>query len=157
VSGSGAPVVQVQAPGVRVAVVAASWHEVVMDGLIAGAQRACDRAGAKCTLYRVPGSFELPVMARACAPAYDAVVALGVVIRGSTPHFDYVCQAATSGLMRVSLDLRVPVGFGLLTCEDEGQALDRAGLAGSREDKGDEAATAALATLAAMRQVPPLS
>lgn len=154
-SGTGAPRVQAEASGVRVAVVAACWHEPVMDGLIAGAMRACASAGAEPTLFRVPGSFELPIMAQACALEFDAVVALGVVIRGSTPHFDYVCQAATSGLMRVALDHRVPVGFGLLTCEDEEQALDRAGLPGSREDKGAEATMAALATLAAMRQVLP--
>lgn len=154
-SGTGAPRVQAEASGVRVAVVAACWHEPVMDGLIAGAMRACASTGAEPTLFRVPGSFELPVMAQACALEFEAVVALGVVIRGSTPHFDYVCQAATSGLMRVALDHRVPVGFGLLTCEDEEQALDRAGLPGSREDKGAEATMAALATLAAMRQVLP--
>lgn len=152
-SGAGAPQVEVDASGARVAVVAASWHEVVMDGLIAGAERACALAGAEVTVFRVPGSFELPVMAQACASEYDVVVALGVVIRGQTPHFDYVCQAATSGLSRVALDHGIPVGFGLLTCDDEQQALDRAGLPESAEDKGAEATVAALATLAAMRQV----
>jgi len=151
-SGAGAPVVEVDAAGVRVAVVAASWHEEVMGGLIAGARRACDQAGAQCTVFRVPGSFELPVMAQACARSFDVVVALGVVIRGQTPHFEFVCQAATAGLSRVALDHGVPVGFGLLTCDDEQQALDRAGLPGSREDKGAEATIAALATLAALRQ-----
>jgi 6,7-dimethyl-8-ribityllumazine synthase len=153
-SGVGAPLVAVESPGTRVAIVAASWHQQVMDGLIAGAQRACTQAGALATVYRVPGSFELPVMAQACARAYDVVVALGVVIRGGTPHFDYVCQATTSGLARVALDQQVPIGFGLLTCDNEQQALDRAGLAGSSEDKGAEATWAALATLAALRQVP---
>jgi len=152
-SGAGAPEVEVDAPGVRVAVVAASWHEEVMSGLIAGAERACNRAGAQATVFRVPGSFELPVVAQACARTFDAVVALGVVIRGQTPHFEFVCQAATAGLSRVALDLGVPVGFGLLTCDDEKQALDRAGLPGSREDKGAEATFAALATLATIRQV----
>jgi len=74
-------------------------------------------------------------------------VALGVVIRGGTPHFDYVCNAVTDGINRVSLDTGVPIGFGVLTCDDEQQALDRAGLANSKEDKGAEAATAALAML----------
>src|SRR5690606_21845940 len=98
------------------------------------------------------GSFELPLVARGCAEAgYDAVVALGVVIRGGTPHFEYVCAAATDGLARVALDTGVPVGFGLLTCDTEEQALDRAGLADSREDKGREAAEAALSTWVTLR------
>ena len=105
---------------------------------------------------RVPGAFELPVVvAELARQPYDAVVALGVVIRGGTPHFEYVCPAATDGLTRVALDTGVPVGFGLLTCDDEEQALDRAGLPGSVEDKGREAVEAALATaltLAALRQ-----
>ncbi|WP_154795486.1 6,7-dimethyl-8-ribityllumazine synthase [Occultella kanbiaonis] len=134
-------------PQARVAVVAASWHEQVMDGLLAGALRACSKAGiAEPTVLRVPGSFELPVAADRLARSHDAVVALGVVIRGGTPHFEYVCAAATDGLARVALDHGVPVGFGLLTCDDETQALDRAGLPGSREDKGYEAAAAALVT-----------
>jgi 6,7-dimethyl-8-ribityllumazine synthase len=100
----------------------------------------------------VPGSFELPVgAARAAASGADAVVALGVVIRGGTPHFEYVCQAATQGLSSVALTTGVPVGFGLLTCDDEAQALDRAGLEGSKEDKGAEAAEAAVATVVALR------
>ena len=102
---------------------------------------------------RVPGAFELTVACARLAPAYDAVVALGVVIRGGTPHFDYVCQAATSGLTDVSARTGVPVGFGVLTCDDEAQALDRAGLEGSREDKGHEAATAAVATAVTLRAV----
>jgi 6,7-dimethyl-8-ribityllumazine synthase len=148
VSGEGAAVVEpFDASGLRVAVLAASWHTVVMDGLVAGAERACRDHRVEPTLVRVPGAFELPVAADALARAgYDAVVALGVVIRGGTPHFDYVCNAATDGLGRVALDHGVPVGFGLLTCDTEQQALDRAGLEGSGEDKGYEAASAALAT-----------
>ena len=145
-SGSGAPRAHdLDAEGLRVAIVASSWHEQVMDGLIGGATTACTRAGAVSVLYRVPGTFELPLAAQVAARAgFDAVVALGVVIRGGTPHFEYVCQAATSGLTRVALDTGVPVGFGVLTCDDEAQAMDRAGLPGSREDKGTEAAEAAL-------------
>ncbi|MBU6244469.1 MAG: 6,7-dimethyl-8-ribityllumazine synthase [Actinomycetales bacterium] len=154
-SGAGAPRVEVDGRGIRLAVVAASWHETVMGGLIAGAERACRLAGAEWILMRVPGSFELPVVAQACAPHFDGIVALGVVIRGGTPHFDYVCDAATAGLARVALDHRIPVGFGLLTCDDEAQALDRAGLDGSREDKGAEAAWAALSTIAVLRSIPP--
>jgi 6,7-dimethyl-8-ribityllumazine synthase len=139
----------------RVAVVAASWHTVVMDGLIAGARRAlADHLVADAAVVRVPGAFELPVAAGALAErGYDAVVALGVVIRGGTPHFDYVCNAATDGLGRVALDHGIPVGFGLLTCDTEQQALDRAGLEGSVEDKGYEATAAALATVRAIREV----
>jgi 6,7-dimethyl-8-ribityllumazine synthase len=151
-SGAGAPVVEVDGRGLRVAVVAASWHEQVMDGLLAGALRGlADASVAEPLVVRVPGSFELPVAAaRLAASGIDAVVALGVVIRGGTPHFDYVCQAATSGLVDVSVRTGVPVGFGVLTCDNEQQALDRAGLPGSAEDKGHEAATAAVATAVAL-------
>jgi 6,7-dimethyl-8-ribityllumazine synthase len=151
-SGAGAPKVTADGTGLRVVVIAASWHERVMDGLLAGARRALREAGADWTEVRVPGSFELPVAAaRAAAGGADAVVALGVVIRGGTPHFEYVCSAATSGLTDVSVRTGVPVGFGVLTCDDEAQALDRAGLEGSREDKGAEAAEAAVATAVALR------
>ncbi|SCK44590.1 6,7-dimethyl-8-ribityllumazine synthase [Streptomyces sp. WMMB 322] len=155
-SGKGAPQVSVEECGdLRVAVVAAQWHETVMGGLVDGALRAARELGtAEPTLIRVPGSFELPVAAGALARAgYDAVVALGVVIRGGTPHFEYVCQGVTQGLTQVGVETGVPIGFGVLTCDDEEQALDRAGLAGSREDKGHEAATAAVATAAALRTV----
>jgi len=153
VSGEGAAVVEpFDASGLRVAVVAASWHTTVMDGLVAGAEKACRDHQVEPTVVRVPGAFELPVVADACARSgYDAVVALGVVIRGGTPHFDYVCNAATDGLGRVALDHGVPVGFGLLTCDTEQQALDRAGLDGSVEDKGYEATAAALATARTIR------
>ena len=131
----------------RVAVVAASWHPQVMDGLVAGALRRLAQSGiGDPTVVRVPGSFELPVVAAAAARTHDAVVALGVVIRGDTPHFDYVCSAATAGLEAVAREHGVPVGFGLLTCDTEQQALDRAGLDGSTEDKGAEAADAAVRT-----------
>lgn len=148
-SGSGAPASSVpHVPHLRVAVVAAQWHDVVMDGLLAGARRALADAGiADPTVVRVPGSFELPVAARALATAgFDAVVALGVIIRGGTPHFEYVSQAATLGLVDVTTSTGVPVGFGVLTCDDDQQALDRAGLPGSSEDKGYEAASAAVVT-----------
>ena len=126
-----------------------------MDGLIAGAARAAQDAGAEATLIRVAGSFELPIVAKACAVSgdFDAMVALGVVIRGGTPHFEYVCAGATDGLLRVALDHLVPVGFGLLTCDTEEQALARAGLPGSTEDKGAEATWAALMTAATLRDL----
>ncbi|MEI2713290.1 MAG: 6,7-dimethyl-8-ribityllumazine synthase [Nocardioides sp.] len=155
-AGHGAPEAkQVDASDITVAIVAASWHTVVMDGLLAGARRACEAAGAEPTVVRVPGTFELPVVADALAKTHDAVVALGVVIRGGTPHFEYVCSAATDGLTRVVLDRGVPVGFGVLTCDDEQQALDRAGLPGSAEDKGFEAASAALETALTLRGLAP--
>jgi 6,7-dimethyl-8-ribityllumazine synthase len=154
-SGHGAPELQVEARDARVAVVASSWHAEVMDGLLAGAQRALDAAGVgDATVIRAPGSFELPLIAKACAEdGYDAVIALGVIIRGGTPHFEYVSAAATDGLARVALDTGVPIGFGLLTCDTEEQALDRAGLPGSSEDKGREAVEAALATLTVLRTI----
>jgi 6,7-dimethyl-8-ribityllumazine synthase len=139
--------------GLRLSIVAASWHTQVMDGLVSGALRAARAAGIDARVIRVPGSFELPVTAQAAAKVSDAVVALGVVVRGGTPHFDYVCQAATDGLNRVALDTGTPVGFGLLTCDDDSQALDRAGLPGSSEDKGFEACEAALVTALRLREL----
>lgn len=153
-SKAGAPTLSVDAAGLRVAVIASSWHDTIMDGLIEGARRGLAEAGVtEVTELRVPGSFELPVACARLARSgeYDALVALGVVVRGGTPHFEYVCAAATDGLTRVAVDTGIPVGFGVLTCDDEAQALDRAGLPGSSEDKGHEAATAAVATAVVLR------
>lgn len=154
-SGAGAPTIVVDGAGLRVAVVASSWHQDVMDGLLGGAQRGLADAGVTdVTVIRVPGAFELPIAAMSAAGSgVDAIVALGVVIRGGTPHFEYVCQAATMGLTEVAIRSGIPVGFGVLTCDDEQQALDRAGLERSREDKGHEAATAAVATAIALRNL----
>ena len=156
-SGHGAPqssATDLDATRLRVAVVAASWHTTIMDGLLTGARRALAEARTGEVLeLRVPGSFELPVAASRLAGDVDAVVALGVVIRGGTPHFDYVCQAATNGLTDVSVRTGTPVGFGLLTCDTEEQGLDRAGLEGSHEDKGYEAAHAALSTALTLRDL----
>lgn len=157
-SGQGAPAIDITgiadgaASRLRLVVIAASWHTEIMDGLIAGAQRAAAEAGVEPVIVRVPGSFELSVAAARLAPHFDAVVALGVVIRGGTPHFEYVCQSATMGLTEVSVRTGVPVGFGVLTCDTEQQGLDRAGLPGSTEDKGHEAVTAALAAAAVLSQ-----
>jgi 6,7-dimethyl-8-ribityllumazine synthase len=149
---SGSPDLQVDASGLRVAIVAASWHATVMDGLVDGARRGLADAGVgSVELVRVPGAFELPVACSRLAATYDAVVALGVVIRGGTPHFDYICQAVAIGLADVSVRTGVPVGFGVLTCDDDQQALDRCGIEGSSEDKGHEAATAAVATVVALQ------
>jgi len=139
----------------RVAVVAASWHEKVMKGLLEGTLDALKRHQVEQpVVVRVPGSFELPVVADALAKqGFDAVIALGVIIRGGTPHFEFVSTAATDGLNRVALDHGIPIGFGLLTCDNEEQALDRAGLEGSREDKGYEATSAALQTAITLRRI----
>ncbi|MGJ9420998.1 6,7-dimethyl-8-ribityllumazine synthase [Aeromicrobium sp. CF3.5] len=151
-SGAGAPTLTIDASGARVVIVASSWHTEVMDGLIAGARAAlADAQVTDVELVRSPGSFELPIVSQAAARGgADAVIALGVIIRGGTPHFEYVSAAATDGLARVALDTGVPIGFGLLTCDDDAQALDRAGLPDSREDKGREAVEAALATRAVL-------
>ncbi len=145
-SGSGAPQLEVSGEGLKVFVIASSWHTTIMDGLIAGARKELVRAGATdVTVWRVPGAFELPLAAElAIDKGAQVVIALGVVIRGETPHFDYVCDAATQGLTQVQITRKVPIGFGLLTVNTEQEALNRAGLASSREDKGAEAVQAAL-------------
>jgi 6,7-dimethyl-8-ribityllumazine synthase len=155
-SGAGAPnsAEQVDGSGLNVVVVAGTWHEEITDGLIAGAERTLSASGAEYSIVRVPGSFELPVVSKVALEAgADAVVALGVIIRGGTPHFEYVSSAATDGLTRVALDTGKPVGFGVLTLDDEAQGLDRAGLPDSREDKGAEAAHAALTTALTLRSL----
>jgi 6,7-dimethyl-8-ribityllumazine synthase len=154
VSGEGSPDIQVDGTGLNVTIVAGHWHEVITNGMIAGARRVLEASGATITEVRVPGSFELPVACKAALEnGADAVVALGVIIRGGTPHFDFVSSAATDGLTRVALDTGKPVGFGVLTLDDEQQGLDRAGLPGSKEDKGAEAASAALATAVLLRSL----
>ncbi|MBD3941913.1 6,7-dimethyl-8-ribityllumazine synthase [Microbacterium sp. NEAU-LLC] len=153
-SGKGAPQATgtVDATGLDVVVIAGTWHETITDGLIAGAERALGASGATYRVVRVPGSFELPLVAKAALEAgADAAVALGVIIRGGTPHFDFVSNAATDGLTRVALDTGKPVGFGVLTLDDEAQGIARAGLPGSEEDKGFEAADAAIRTALVLR------
>ena len=155
-SGSGAPASgPVDARQLSLAVVATRWHGEIADALLASALRTAAECGvAEPTVVRVAGAVELPVVVQALATTYDAVVALGVVVRGGTPHFDYVCDAVTYGLTRVALDSHTPVGNGVLTVDDDQQARDRAGLPGSREDKGRDAVLAALdaaGTLKALR------
>jgi len=152
-SGEGAPADEpFDGSDLSVGGVAAQWHTQVMDGLLDGARRALSAYSVRdVTEVRVPGTFELPVVAAELARSHDAVVALGVVVRGGTPHFEYVCSAATDGLTRVALDTGTPVGFGVLTCDTDEQALARAGLEGSTEDKGYEAASAALHTARSLR------
>jgi 6,7-dimethyl-8-ribityllumazine synthase len=154
VSGTGAPELAVnpadlkKCAQLRVGIIAAQWHTEVMDALLDNARKALAEIGIdEPRVVRVPGCFELPVAAYALARRrYDAIVALGVVVRGGTPHFDYVCRAATDGLTKVAVESGIPIGFGVLTCDTDQQALDRAGLPGSAEDKGREAALSAVAT-----------
>lgn len=155
-SGPGAPANQdLDGSGLQVAVVAARWHSEVADALVDGAGRALARCRvADPALVRVPGAFELPLVAKVLAlEKYDAVVALGVVVRGGTPHFDYVCRAATEGCLQVALDTGTPIGFGVLTCDTREQALARCGLPGSEEDKGADAALAAVETALLLRRL----
>ena len=152
-SGAGAPDVQsVDAAGLTLGIVATTWHAEITGALLERAVAAAVASGVpEPTVVRVPGAVELPVVAQALTERHDAVVALGVVIRGGTPHFEYVCDAVTAGLTRVALDAGKPVGNGVLTCDTEEQARDRAGLPGSVEDKGWEAAVAALTTALTLR------
>lgn len=153
-SGEGHPVLDTDGRGLKVTIVSGLWHHTIADGLMAGARRVLEASGAEITEVQVPGSFELPVAAKVALDAgADAVVALGVIVRGGTPHFEYVSAAATNGLTRVALDAGKPVGFGVLTLDNEQQGLDRAGLPGSKEDKGAEAAEAALATAIVLRNI----
>ncbi|GAB3009959.1 6,7-dimethyl-8-ribityllumazine synthase [Saccharothrix stipae] len=140
------------AAGLTLGVVATRWHTKITDNLVERALAAAAEAGvASPTVVRVAGAVELPVVAQELARTHDAVVALGVVIRGGTPHFEYVCDAVTAGLTRVALDSSTPVGNGVLTTNDEDQALARAGFPESVEDKGFEACVAALETALVLR------
>jgi len=154
-SGYGEPTLDLQrADEVRLAIVASQWHEQICTALLNGATGAATAAGvADLTIIRVAGAIELPVIAQALARHHDAVVALGVVIRGETPHFDYVCDAVTAGLTRVSLDESTPIGNGVLTVDTEAQALARAGLPESSEDKGAQAVNAAIASALILRSL----
>lgn len=155
-AGTGAPEPRtVDGRGLRIAIVHGRWHERIADGLLAGARTALAEFGCEVVEIESPGSFELPVLAQAAlAGNIDGVVALGVIIRGGTPHFDYVAQAATEGLTHAALRSGKPIGFGVLTLDDEQQGLDRAGLPGSREDKGREAAEAVVRTAVALSALP---
>jgi 6,7-dimethyl-8-ribityllumazine synthase len=142
----------VEAAGLRLGLVAARWHPQIVDALLERSLAAAAACGvAEPAVLRVPGAMELPVVVQEVARGSDAVVALGAVVRGGTPHFEYVCDAVTAGLTRVALDEGTPVGNGVLTCDTVGQAMDRCGRAGSREDKGWEATVAALQTALVLR------
>lgn len=144
----------IDASSVSLGIVVSTWHAAICDALLDGALRAAKKLGVRDpAVVRVHGAIEIPVVAQALAAKYDAVVALGVVIRGETPHFDYVCDAVTQGLTRVSLDHATPVANGVLTTNTEQQALARAGLPNSSEDKGAQAAAAALSTALVLRDL----
>lgn len=157
-SGEGRPEVELDlsdCEDLKLAIVATRWHAEITEALLESAVVTARAAKLveRPTVVRVAGAVELPVVAQALARAHDAVVALGVVIRGGTPHFEYVCDAVTAGLTRVALDESTPVGNGVLTCDTEQQALDRAGLPESKEDKGREATLAALDTAHVLRSL----
>lgn len=153
--GAGVPEIPaLDASGVRLAIVASTWHGEICDSLLANARKVAVEWGIdNPTVVRVLGAIEIPVVAQELTRTHDAVVALGVVIRGQTPHFDYVCDAVTQGLTRVSLDASTPVANGVLTTDNEEQALDRAGLPTSAEDKGAQATGAALTAALTLRDL----
>jgi 6,7-dimethyl-8-ribityllumazine synthase len=152
-SGTGRPDEQrVDASGLSVGIVVTRWNEPIIEPMLANALDVVRASGAaEPVVVRVAGAVEIPVVAQELARKHDAVIALGAVIRGGTPHFDYVCQSVTHGLTEVALRESTPVGNGVLTCDTLEQARDRAGLPGSVEDKGTEAALAALDTAVALR------
>ena len=153
-SGSGRPdLVIPDARGLRLGVVASTWHDEICTQLLDRALSVAEAAGAQVTVSRVVGAVELPVIAQELARTHDAVVALGVVIRGATPHFDYVCMSVTDGLTRIALDEATPVAHGVLTTETEEQARDRDGHEGASEDKGGEAVAAALGAAVVLREL----
>jgi 6,7-dimethyl-8-ribityllumazine synthase len=154
-AGSGAPeLTTVEAAGLRLGIVATRWHAEITELLLDRALAAAKACGVlDVVVARVAGAVELPVLAQALARRCDAVVALGVVVRGETPHFDYVCTSVTEGLTRVALDESRPVAHGVLTVETVDQAVDRAGLPDSAEDKGWSATVAALDAALALRTV----
>lgn len=154
-SGTGRPRGPVlDAGGLRLAIAATRWHAEITDQLVERAVAAAQACGVPEPLVvRVPGAVELPVVAAELARQHDAVACLGAVIRGGTPHFDYVCDAVTYGLTRVALDAGTPVGNGVLTCDTLDQAIDRSGADKSTEDKGWDAVVAALETAVVLRSL----
>jgi 6,7-dimethyl-8-ribityllumazine synthase len=156
VSGAGRPGAgaAVDASGLSLAIVATRWHQEITDSLVSRGVAAAAACGIPDPLVvRVPGAIELPVVAAELARHHDAVACLGAVIRGGTPHFEYVCDSVTAGLTRVALDARTPVGNGVLTCDTVESARDRSGLPGSHEDKGWEAVVAALEVALLLRSI----
>jgi 6,7-dimethyl-8-ribityllumazine synthase len=154
-SGEGRPAGRIaDATGVSLAIAATRWHAEITDTLLERATAAAQACGVpRPIVVRVPGAAELPVVAAELARRHDAVACLGAVIRGGTPHFEYVCDAVTYGLTRAALDAGVPIGNGVLTCDTLEQALDRCGREDSSEDKGWDTVLAALETALVLRGV----
>lgn len=147
---------QLDAKGLKVAIVATRFNDFIVDRLVGGAQDYLERHGldpADITLVRIPGAFELPLVCQKLAAArkYDGILALGAVIRGGTPHFDYVCAEASKGIAQAMMQSGTPIGFGLLTCDNIEQAIERAGSKGG--NKGVEAAAAMLETIRVLEQL----
>lgn len=152
-SREGAPTFSQNAKGAKVAIIASAWHNEIMDQLISGSETALKKADAKFETFRVAGAFEIPLACRIALTKFDAVVALGVVIRGDTPHFDYVCEAVTSGINQVILEMLKPIGFGILTVDNEQQALVRSQKPFEGDNKGVEAAEAVIASLDVLKKI----
>ncbi|MBG0789416.1 MAG: 6,7-dimethyl-8-ribityllumazine synthase [Desulfovibrionaceae bacterium] len=147
---------QLNAKGLKIGIVAARFNDFIVDRLISGAVDYLVRHGGSeddLTLVRLPGAFELPIAARKMALTgdFDGIVVLGAVIRGATPHFDYVCNECAKGVAQISMDTGVPMGFGLLTCDSLDQAIERAG--SKAGNKGVEAASAMLETVRVLEQI----
>jgi 6,7-dimethyl-8-ribityllumazine synthase len=139
------------ASGKRIAVVAASWHPDIVEAMVDRAVAELQRMGAaQIEIYRVPGSFEIPVMVANLVEKFDGFITLGLVLRGQTAHFEYVCSGVTQGIVEISVSSKKPIAFGVLMCETLEQAIDRSGVPGSAEDKGVECAQAVIATLIAI-------
>lgn len=147
---------QLDSKGLKIALVAGRFNDIIVDRLVGGAvdylaRHGCDKENM--TLIKVPGAFEIPVVTKKLAESgkYDGIVILGAVIRGATPHFDYVCNECAKGVAQVSMDNGLPIGFGLLTCDTIDQAVERAG--SKAGNKGVEAASAMLETVRVMEQI----
>lgn len=145
-SGSSPNISALDGSQLKASIVTSSWHPDICDALVSGAKKALDEAGCKnVSLHKVAGSFEIPLAAQKLLDAgSDLVIAVGLILKGDTPHFDYVCQGVTSGVMQVSLTRNKPIGFGVLMCDNLDQAYERSGLSEGQENKGFDAAIAAL-------------
>lgn len=142
-----------EAAGMRVAVISATWNAEITDALHTRAINRAKRAGASVSEWRVAGALELPVVVAEAVKHFDAVVATGCVIEGETEHFRVVCDAVTYGLTRIPIDSGVPVGNGVLTVQNQQQAIDRAGGEGAAEDKGADSALAAIQAASTLKQI----
>ncbi|MEN9693631.1 MAG: hypothetical protein RLZZ330_1275 [Actinomycetota bacterium] len=152
-SREGAPEFSASAKGAKVAVIASAWHNQIMDCLIAGAESALTKGEVDFETFRVSGAFEIPLACKVALVKFDAVVALAVVIRGDTPHFDFVCDAVTTGVNQTILETLKPIGFGVLTVDNEQQALDRSQTPHQGDNKGVEAAEAVIASLQLLKKL----